>query len=310
MSSHKQKGSVNVERRTWDIEKYEDRAKLRTEAAVAANTVDKSNATNELKITNDKEEVEQEFRPAPSNRAGPAMSKRAFLQSRSSKFDLESKIGTTEVVVPPKAAPVTLENELDFDDETLPPICITDGMTKCGDGVGWHCRVCDCYLKDSMTYLDHVNGRKHQRALGYSMRIERVGVDSVKRKMEELVKLKESSQLASRKKEVSSFMKRDQGDGGDTATTNVFVEEVKRKDEEALKRKADRARRREERKKRRRAEQQAIVPIPKEVTNDGDVEGDDGGDTGIVEEDTGNDDFAAMMGFSGFGGAAAKKGKR
>ena len=35
-------------------------------------------------------------------------------------------------------------------------------------------------LRDSASYLDHVNGKKHQRKLGYSMRIERVGVDSVR----------------------------------------------------------------------------------------------------------------------------------
>ena len=42
---------------------------------------------------------------------------------------------------------------------------------------GYWCDVCQCLLKDSMAYLDHINGKKHQRALGYSMRTERVGID-------------------------------------------------------------------------------------------------------------------------------------
>lgn len=38
---------------------------------------------------------------------------------------------------------------------------------------GYYCNVCDCILRDSATYLDHINGKWHQRALGMSMRVER-----------------------------------------------------------------------------------------------------------------------------------------
>jgi U4/U6.U5 tri-snRNP component SNU23 len=33
-----------------------------------------------------------------------------------------------------------------------------------------NCRVqvCECTLKDSVAWLDHINGKKHNRALGYS----------------------------------------------------------------------------------------------------------------------------------------------
>lgn len=48
---------------------------------------------------------------------------------------------------------------------------------------GYHCTVCDCILRDSMTWLDHLNGKKHQRNLGMSMRVENVGVETVKAKL-------------------------------------------------------------------------------------------------------------------------------
>merc|ERR1719281_1032862 len=44
---------------------------------------------------------------------------------------------------------------------------------------GFSCSICDCVLKDSITYLDHINGKWHQRALGISMRVEKVNAAKV-----------------------------------------------------------------------------------------------------------------------------------
>lgn len=44
---------------------------------------------------------------------------------------------------------------------------------------GYYCSVCDCILRDSQSYLDHINGKWHNRALGMSMRVERSTVDQV-----------------------------------------------------------------------------------------------------------------------------------
>lgn len=119
--------------------------------------------------------------------------------------------------------------------EFAPHVFIQDGVTKVG--VGWHCKVCDCFLKDSHTYLDHINGRKHQRNLGYSMRIEKSTKDQVMAKLEQLAK--ESSEPVPEQEVETSF-----------------EDVVKAKDEEAAKRKEERARKREERKKRLQEEQE------------------------------------------------------
>ncbi|CAM9583760.1 unnamed protein product [Chrysoparadoxa australica] len=130
----------SYERRTWDKEEYESRARRRVEEGDSEDDNEAGEATKE------------EFEPAEPMAAGPEGSKRAFLKLRKNDLNLEAKIGKTQQI-----SAAALPN---------------------AQG-GYWCEVCKCLLKDSMAYLDHINGKKHQRALGYSMRVERSSVNQV-----------------------------------------------------------------------------------------------------------------------------------
>ena len=52
--------------------------------------------------------------------------------------------------------------------------CVTARRrTLGGQGVGFMCKETGVVLRDSSSYLDHINGKKQQKALGLSMRVER-----------------------------------------------------------------------------------------------------------------------------------------
>jgi len=118
----------------------------------------------------DKEEFAQRAREREEEEAGRHRGKprgppvqRKPLKNRDYEVDLTSRLGKTQVVTP--VAPLSQQ-------------------------AGYFCSVCECVVKDSANYLDHINGKKHQRALGMSMRVERASLQQVQERFESLKRKK------------------------------------------------------------------------------------------------------------------------
>lgn len=60
---------------------------------------------------------------------------------------------------------------------------------------GFYCKECDCSIMDSLNYLDHINGARHQQNLGRMMRVERSTPQEVRQRILELKKLKKTPKI-------------------------------------------------------------------------------------------------------------------
>ncbi|KAK4406744.1 Zinc finger matrin-type protein 2 [Sesamum angolense] len=132
------------------------------------------------------------------------------LKHRDYEVDLESRLGKTQVVTP--IAPLSQQ-------------------------AGYYCSVCECVVKDSANYLDHINGKKHQRALGMSMRAERATLEQVQRRFEVLKK----------RKDTGGFTEQD------------FDERILKQQQEEEEKKRQRREKKKEKKKEKAAEEEPEV---------------------------------------------------
>ncbi|KAL3669884.1 hypothetical protein V7S43_005261 [Phytophthora oleae] len=239
-NARKGAGVANVARQTWDRAHYEELAKLRAEGRLEQEETKKV-------IHSSKEE----FQTANEGAAGPAGSARAFLKARASKMSLESSVGTVKVVK-------------------------SDDLSKNG---GYYCEVCECGLKDSVAYLDHINGKKHLRKLGFSMRVERSTVDQVKNRLQSASKRKWDPLMTKKLNAMEDYEKK-----------------LKAVEEE------------EARAKRQKKEQKKAKKLGKEISDEGSSDRNDSNalekKTKAVDEVPDADaEMMAMMGFGGFGGS-------
>ena len=102
-------------------------------------------------------EDREEFRHAPDGALKPTGVSGAYLKKRQHKMNLDESSGTVKII------------NVSGDDML--------------NATGYYCKVCEKSYKDSVSYLDHVNSKLHQRKLGYSMRVERSSVEQVRRRL-------------------------------------------------------------------------------------------------------------------------------
>ena len=141
---------------------------------------------------------------------------------------------------------------------------VTGAQAIAGEMSGtYHCKVCDCVLRDHQNYLLHINGRKHNRMLGMSMRAERSTVEEVRARLDAHKAEQEAAVELSADEKASLFLQQ-------------FDERIKQRGEEERDEKREKRREKKEREREKRTEA-----------------------TGGGEEE----DAMAAMGFGGFGGS-------
>ena len=165
------------------------------------------------------------------------------------------------------------------------------------NGAGaYYCKVCECHLRDSANYLAHINGKKHNRMLGMSMRAERSTLGEVRARLEAHKERDAGGSELSAEEKAAAYLEQ-------------FEERMRMREEEA---------------KVEAAEKRRLKKLGGFIADGaGDDEGAEGagaaggptgGGPGLDVEappeedpegtaDEPDNEFAAMMGFGGFGGS-------
>eukprot|EP01059_Diplonema_ambulator_P010962 TRINITY_DN20966_c0_g1_i1.p1 TRINITY_DN20966_c0_g1~~TRINITY_DN20966_c0_g1_i1.p1 ORF type:complete len:217 (+),score=86.10 TRINITY_DN20966_c0_g1_i1:825-1475(+) len=141
------KAASNVVRKTWDVNEYAKKAEERK----SKEEEEKAGGKKAKKKLN-----YPELKPKDGS-GGP---QRDYLKAREEDLDLEGQVGQR-----------TLQQG--------------DGKTVSLEA-GFYCDVCDMNFKDSLSYVSHVNGKRHQKMKGVSMVVERSTLTDVKSKFAQL----------------------------------------------------------------------------------------------------------------------------
>ncbi|VDN25282.1 unnamed protein product [Gongylonema pulchrum] len=97
---------------------------------------------------------------------------------------------------------------------------------------GYYCDVCDCVVKDSINFLDHINGKNHQRNMGMSMKIKRSTLEEVRQRFEFKKTQQEMSKKESEMRERLDDVKEEEARMADYKKTKR-LEQRKKKQPEA-----------------------------------------------------------------------------
>ncbi|KAI6240793.1 Zinc finger matrin-type protein 2 [Aphelenchoides fujianensis] len=119
-------------------------------------------------------------------------------EARSGKKSKKPKLPDGIKAPPPKKLLEARKEAVDLESRIGKQVVINKTAGASDASGGYHCDICDCTIKDSINYLDHINGKSHQRNMGYSMRIKRSTIDDIKAKLAEK---REKQEVNKRKKD-------------------------------------------------------------------------------------------------------------
>lgn len=105
--------------------------------------------------------------------------------SSSSSSPISSIDGKKEIVPPEERVAISHRTEaVDFSKDIGKRRVITDKSGEI-DRVksGFYCATCDCVLKDSVSFLDHLNGRTHAARMGFNLKTEKASAQQVREKL-------------------------------------------------------------------------------------------------------------------------------
>jgi U4/U6.U5 tri-snRNP component SNU23 len=223
----KASGVDNTARRVWDREEYSDKAKERQDQhdtqLITASDNPALDARKRKRLERD-----------PLHQG--IIVQRATLRARDQQIDLAANLNRTQMV--------------------------SAGAHLSAQG-GFYCEVCDAVLKDSHAWLDHLNGKWHNRALGMSMTVEKSTLEQVKARIQ-----KKKEQVGNRTTDGDNNGNSDDDNREAKNKTFLFSHVPDGVTKEDIEREEEKARQEE--------------------------------DEGEEDDDEMDPDLAAMMGFSGF----------
>eukprot|EP01064_Diplonema_japonicum_P000648 TRINITY_DN10428_c0_g1_i2.p1 TRINITY_DN10428_c0_g1~~TRINITY_DN10428_c0_g1_i2.p1 ORF type:complete len:235 (+),score=73.44 TRINITY_DN10428_c0_g1_i2:61-705(+) len=164
------KSAANVVRKTWDTAEY---AKKAAERKIREEQNEKSKKTEKKKMN---------F-PALKPDTGSGAPRREYLSARDTDLEIDENIGKK-----------TLQQG--------------EGEAASAQG-GFYCDTCDMNFKDSLSFVSHKNGKKHQKMLGVSMVVAKSSLTDVKSKFA-LLKAQKDLDDAGRTRAIEDRMRKRQ----------------------------------------------------------------------------------------------------